>query len=109
MQLVRDVVEARLAALDELEAVGLVVTREERAPGVAAALDEPELDAPSRRGLVQVGDAQTDVVDAAEANQGVRPSFVRRGGMCGTASRLARIRASAFLRPRQAVTRRALR
>jgi hypothetical protein len=56
MQLVRDVIEARLAALYELDAIGLVVAGEERMSCVAAALDEPELDAPPRRGLVQVGD-----------------------------------------------------
>ncbi len=101
-------VEARLAALEELEAVGLVVAREERASCVAAALDEPELDAPPRRGLAQVGDAQTDVVDAVEADQGVPLSFARRAAMRRSASRLARIpEATAFRRPRSPVTRRA--
>jgi hypothetical protein len=108
VQLVRDVVEPGLAALDELEAVGLVVAGEERASCVAAALDEPELDAPPRCGLVQVGDAQTDVVDAAEADQGVWPSFARGAGMRRSASRVAGIpEAAAFRRPRSAVTRHA--
>ena len=72
-ELEADVVEPRLAAGDQLERVRLVVAGEEGAAVVARALDEPELDAPAGRCLVEVGDPQADVVDAAEADQ-ARPS-----------------------------------
>jgi hypothetical protein len=50
-------------ALDELQAVWLVVAREQRPPAFAASLDEPELDRPAGYGLVEVGHAQADVVE----------------------------------------------
>ena len=73
MELEADVVEPRLAAGDQLERVRLVVAREEGAAVAALALDEAELDAPPGRRLVEVGDPQPDVVDAAEADQ--TPAF----------------------------------
>ncbi len=66
-----DVVVAGVCALDELQGVRLVVAREERAPRVALPLGQAELQAPSRHGLVQIGDPQRHVVDAREANQEV--------------------------------------
>ena len=77
VELEADVVEPRLAARDQLERVRLVVTGEEGTAVDALALDEPELDAPPGRCLVEVGDPQPDVVDAAEADQ-TRPSATRR-------------------------------
>jgi hypothetical protein len=77
VELERDVVVADRLARDELERVGLVVAREERAPVDPSPLDQPELDAPARRRLVQVAHAQADVVDAAETDQ-VRPSATSR-------------------------------
>ena len=75
------------SALDELEAVRLVVAGEVRAPVVARALHEAELDAPARRGLVEVGDAQADVVDAAEAGSRRLPSAtIRSASSSGIAS-----------------------
>jgi hypothetical protein len=59
-------VEARLS-LDELERIRLVAAAQKRAPAVTAALRESELNAPARHRLIEVGDPQTDVVDAAES------------------------------------------
>ncbi len=64
MQLPAGVVVTGLAALDQLDAVGLVVAGEIRATGVTRALHEPELDLPACRCLLQVGNAQAHVVDA---------------------------------------------
>jgi hypothetical protein len=78
MELERDVVEPRLASLDELEGVRLVVAGEVCAPALSPALDEPQLDTPARGRLVEVPDPQRDVVDAPEADQGDVPSRAMR-------------------------------
>jgi hypothetical protein len=65
-ELERLVVETGLVALDELERVRLVAAAEEGAAVLAARLGEAELNAPARDGLVEVGNSEGDVVDAAK-------------------------------------------
>jgi hypothetical protein len=60
-------IEARLLAFDELERIRLVPAAQKRPPSVAPALRESELDAPAGDGLVEVGDPEADVVNAAES------------------------------------------
>jgi hypothetical protein len=66
----------------QLQAVRLVVAGEVRMPVHPATLDEPELDAPPCRRLVQVADGQPDVVDAPEPDQRASPARRRQGGSC---------------------------
>src|SRR3954452_25554908 len=63
----RDVVEARLAALDQLERVRLVVAGEQ----AGAALSEPELLRPASGRLAQVADPQRDVLERPERDHSV--------------------------------------
>jgi hypothetical protein len=66
-ELERLVVEPGLSVLDQLEGVRLVTAAEVYAPLIAAGLGETELDTPPGSRLVQIVDAQSDVVDPAEA------------------------------------------
>ena len=72
-QLEARVVVPRAVALDQLERVRLVVARQQRAAAVAPAVREPELDRPAPRRLLEVGDAQGDVVDAADGDHAPSP------------------------------------
>ena len=73
-QLERRVIVPRPAAFDELEAVRLVVAREQRAAAVARPLDEAELDLPACRRLVEVGDPEAHVVEPAQRDHDARPA-----------------------------------
>src|SRR3954452_2365750 len=63
----RDVVEARLAALDQLERVRLVGAGQQ----AGAALREADLPRPARGRLAQVGDPQRDVLERPERDHPV--------------------------------------
>src|SRR5215469_9870461 len=56
---------------DELERERLVLAGKQRAVA-AAAVEQPELARPARAGLVEVGHAETDMVDAREPDHASR-------------------------------------
>ena len=73
-QLEARVVVPGLSALDELEAVRLVVAGEQRAAVISRPLGQTELERPAGSGLLEVGDAQANVVDAADVDHATLPS-----------------------------------
>ena len=62
VSIIRDGVVVQTGSLDELQAVRLVVAGEQRPPALARALDEPELQRPPWRRLVEIGDAPQGLV-----------------------------------------------
>src|SRR5439155_748632 len=86
VQLERVVVETGLGAVDELEAVRLVVAGEERAPGVARALDAPALQTPPPRSLLDIRDAEAHVVDPPQPHRTVSSATIRAASSSGIAS-----------------------
>jgi hypothetical protein len=75
-QLEGGVVMAGLSLLPELERVALVAAGEIGTAPPPLALAEAELDRPARRCLVQVGDPEADVVDAAQLDHPRHPAAV---------------------------------
>ena len=81
------VVVARVEGGRQLEAVGLVVTGEQGPSAVAATVEKPELDPPATRRLLDVLDAEADVIDPAQPDQAGRPSAtIRSASSSGIAS-----------------------
>ena len=78
VELEREMVEAGLAPLRQARAVRLVVAGKQRPAACRARARRARTGGPTRRRLVEVGDAEADVVETMQADHGIAPSATIR-------------------------------